>query len=194
MTIAAPVRRYTPDEYLALEREAEYKSEYVDGYIYAMSGGTANHSRLKVDLTWLVRTQTQDGHCEVFDSDLLVRVDPGRYAYPDLIVVCGESQLDRDVLLNPTAIFEVLSPSTEAGDRGEKWQRYRRMPSLRHYVLISQAEPLVEVFTREGDVWTFNDADGLDSSIHLASIGCTLSLGDLYARVAFDTDEDQVNR
>jgi Uma2 family endonuclease len=111
-----------------------------------------------------------------------------RYAYPDLTVVCGESRFEdaeQDTLLNPTVIFEVLSPSTEARDRGEKWGRYRQMPSLQQYVLVSQSQPLVEVFTRSGDVWTFHDARGLDKAVDLSSIGVALPLAEIYARVVF---------
>ncbi len=178
--------RVTPEEYLALERQAEYKSEYIDGYIVAMSGGTPNHSRLKLDLSRVIANQLLGGPCEPFDSDLMVRVDPDRYTYPDLTVVCGEAVFDDDLLLNPAVIFEVLSPSTESEDRGEKWQRYRRMPSLRQYVLVSQKAPLIEVYTRSGDVWTYSDADGLNASIHLASIDCTLALREVYARITFE--------
>jgi len=179
-------RRFTPEEYLTLERQAECKSEYIDGYVYAMGGGSPNHSRLKLDLGGIVRAQLLGGPCEPFDSDLMVRVDPGRYTYPDLTVVCGEGLFEDDLLLNPTVIFEVLSPSTESSDRGEKWVRYRRMPSLQQFVLVSQKQPLVEVYTRSGDVWTFTDARGLDASIHLETIGCTLELGEVYARISFE--------
>lgn len=187
MTLPAPnIQRYTPEEYLALELTAEVKSEYFDGYIYAMSGGTPDHSRLKVDLGWLVRTQLREERCELFDSDLMVKVDRFGYVYPDLSVVCGESLFEGNALLNPTAMFEVLSPSTELHDRSRKWKRYRRMPSLRQYVLVNPDEPLIEVFTREGDMWTFSDAEGLDASIHLESINCMLALSDVYRRIVFE--------
>ena len=185
-TMPAVLPRYTPEEYLALERAAEYKSEYIDGHIYAMSGGTKRHSLIKVALVRLIDTHLLDSHCATLDSDMRVRVDPSLYTNPDLTVVCGEPEVEDvedDTLLNPTAIFEVLSPSTEAYDRGEKWARYRRMPSLKQYVLVSQDKPRIEVYTRQGDVWTFSDAGGLDASIHLESIGCTLALAEVYRRV-----------
>jgi Uma2 family endonuclease len=177
----------SPKSYLSLDRVAERKSEYLDGQMVAMSGGSRDHSRIKLDLAWLVRGQLDDTACEPFGSDLRVRVDADRYAYPDLSVVCGESRFEdehSDILINPTLIVEVLSPSTEALDRGEKWGRYRRMPSLRQYVLISQDRPLVEVFTRAGDVWTFHDTRGLDAEIRMEAIGVVLRLADLYARVS----------
>jgi Uma2 family endonuclease len=183
MALSAIVARYyTPEEYLALEREATYRSEYIDGYIYAMSGGTPEHSLIKVDLGLVVRLQLRGGPCKTYDSDMQVRVDAGLYTYPDLTVACGDIAFDdHNNLLNPIAIFEVLSPSTEAYDRGEKFNRYQGIASLRQYVLVNQSTPRIEVFTREpGDVWTFSRASGLDASIRLESIGCELALRDVY--------------
>jgi len=188
----------SPEEYLAVERLAELKHEYIDGVVVAMGGGSRNHSRIKVNLTALVHAQTAARGCEAFDSDLRVRVDSSRYTYPDLVVVCGESRFadpESDTLLNPTGIFEVLSPATEAYDRGEKWARYRQMPSLQQYVLVSQDQPLVEVFTRAGEVWLFGDARGLDAVLELEAIGVRLALGDVYSRVGFGEGEgDAVGR
>jgi Uma2 family endonuclease len=189
MALPAPLGIYPPEVYLALDRAATLKSEYVDGHIVAMGGGSANHSRLKLALARIVGNQLAGSACEAFDSDLRVRVDAGRYAYPDLPVVCGGSRFEDahdDTLLNPTALVEVLSPSTEATDRGEKWARYRQLASLRHYVLVSQDRPLIEVFTRAGDVWTFSDARGLAAEIRLEAVGVSLRLGEVYERVALD--------
>lgn len=182
----------SPEAYLASERAAAEKHEYIDGIVVAMGGGSRDHSRIKVNLTALLQGQLVARGCEAFDSDLRVRVDAGRYTYPDLVVVCGESRFadrESDTLLNPTAIFEVLSPSTEAQDRGEKWTRYRQIPSLRHYVLVSQDKPLMEVFTRAGDVWLFGDARGMEATLELEAIGARLALGDVYARVGFGESE-----
>lgn len=156
-----------------------------------MEGGSRNHSRIKVNLTALVHGQMAGGRCETFDSDLRVRVDAKRFTYPDLVVVCGERRFadsELDTLLNPTVIVEVLSPSTEAHDRGEKWARYRQMPSLRQCVLVSQDRPLVEVFTRAGDVWLFDAVERLDGAVELAAIDVTVALADVYARVEFGRD------
>jgi len=195
MTILAPIRTlFTPEEYIELERHAEHKNEYVDGEIVAMSGGAKRHSRIKVALVRLIDSQLAGGPCDAFDGDLRVHVDPMLYTYPDLSVVCGDSEVesagDDDTLLNPTVIFEVLSPSTEAYDRGEKFRRYQRMPSLRQYVLVSQDRPRIEVFTRQGDFWTYRDASGLVASVRLDAIDCTLALREVYAKLRFDTDED----
>lgn len=190
MVMPAVLPRYTVEEYLAIERAAEFKSEFIDGHICAMSGGSPNHSRLKVDLTEIVNAQLHGSRCEAFDSDMRVLVDAGLQTYPDLSVVCGASRFgypQRDVLLNPTVMFEVLSPSTEAYDRGEKFNRCQGMPSLRQYVLINQSTPRIEVFTRDQEgVWSFGRAEGLDATLRLESIGCELPLRDVYARVRFD--------
>lgn len=195
MALPQTIDLVTPEAYLALESQAAFKSEYIDGVVVAMSGGSIRHTRIKTDLARAVGSQLAGTPCEVFDSDLRVRVDTGRYTYPDLTVVCGESRLADDGfdnLTNPTVVFEVLSPSTEAHDRGEKWSRYRRMPSLRQYVLVSQALPLVELYTREGDAWTFTEAAGLDATIRLDAIDVTLALAEVYGRVTFDDRDDAV--
>lgn len=191
MALSQDVPFVSPEDYLSVERLAEARHEYIDGVVVAMGGGSRNHSRIKVNLTALVHGQMAGGRCEAFDSDLRVRVDAKRYTYPDLVVACGERRFadsELDTLLNPTVIFEVLSPSTEAHDRGEKWARYRQMPSLRQYVLVSQDRPLVEVFTRAGDVWLFDAVDGLDGTVELAAIDVTVALADVYARVEFGRD------
>jgi len=194
MTIPALLDHdYTVEEYLALERQAEFKSEYIDGQIVAMSGGSFAHSRIGTDLVIALGNLLDRTRCEVLNSDMRVRVDPRLYTYPDATVICDEPELEdaeQDTLLNPAVIFEVLSPSTEAYDRGKKFRRYQRIPSLRQYVLVSQSQPTIEVFTRQGDFWTYREASGLDASIFLESIDCTLALGEVYARVRFAAGSD----
>ena len=190
MTIPAMIAHddiNTLEEYLALERQAEYKSEYIDGQIVAMSGGTKRHSRIKVSLNRLLSTRFLEGPCDLFDVDLRVRVDATMYTYPDLSVVCGESEVEDaeedDVLLNPTAIFEVLSPSTERYDRGEKFRRYQRMPSLREYVLVSQDSRRMEVYSRDRDqpeLWHYRD-HGAGGLATLASLGIAIEVDAVYA-------------
>lgn len=182
----------TPDEYLAQEQVAEFKHEYIDGVVVAMSGGSRFHSSIIMDLGLSVGAQLRGGECQPFESNLRVRAGADQYLYPDLTVVCGQplySDDGYDNLLNPTVVFEVLSPSTEARDRTDKWLRYRQIPSLQQYVLVSQSRPWIEVFTRSGDVWTYTDAQGLDAALPLAAIGVTLALGEVYGRVTFEDDE-----
>jgi Uma2 family endonuclease len=194
MAIPATITHdYTAEEYLALERQAEYKSEYIDGQIVAMSGGSFAHSVIAVNLGGTLLNLLHRTPCYVVNSDMRVRVDPRLYTYPDATVICDEPELEdaeQDTLLNPTVIFEVLSPSTEAYDRGEKFRRYQRIPSLRQYVLVSQNQPTIEVFTRQGDFWTYRQATGLDASIHLESVDCTLALGEVYARVRLVPEDE----
>jgi len=186
MTVPAMITLYSPEEYLALERQSPFRSEYIDGQIVAMSGGSFAHSIIGGNLVRALGNLLADSPCYVVNNDMRVRVDPRMYTYPDAAVVCDEPELEdaeNDTLLNPTVIFEVLSPSTEAYDRGEKFKRYRQVPSLRQYVLVAQGEPAVEVYTRQGEVWVFSEVTGLDASIYLASIDRTLALREVYAKV-----------
>ena len=189
MASAALKERYTPQEYLALERQAEFKSEYLDGIIVAMAGGRREHNLIAINLASETRSQLKGRPCEVFVSDMRVLVSQtGLYTYPDVVVVCGEALfLDdhRDTLLNPTVIVEVLSPMTESYDRGKKSGHYRRLPSLREYILVAQDEVFVERYLRQGDVWELTDLDHLDDTLSLVSIDCHVPLREIYARIEF---------
>ncbi|MBI1763885.1 MAG: Uma2 family endonuclease [Acidobacteria bacterium] len=192
------------EEYLALEREAEERHEYLDGVIYKLAGESPEHGRICINLTGQLYNQLLDTPCEAFSKDTKVRSGPvpkphaslkGFYSYPDLLVACGELKHHdnfRDVLLNPTVIIEVLSPATEAFDRGEKWERYQLwLPSLTDYVLVSQAKPLLEHFERQTDgAWLYRRTAGLEASLQLNSIACTLRLTDVYNRVVFPPEPE----
>jgi Uma2 family endonuclease len=184
-----PQRRFTPEEYLALERQAEYKSEYLDGQIYAMTGASRQHNRIVLNAGAALHGRLRGGPCEAFVNDMRVKVSPtGLYTYPDIAVVCGEARFeDRelDTLLNPAVVFEVLSDSTEKYDRGEKFVHYRRQESLAEYVLVAQSRIRVEHFQREGDRWMLSEVNGPDSTLRLNTVGCEISLRDLYERVEF---------
>ncbi len=192
MIAARAIRRYTPAEYLALERAAEYKSEYIDGHIVAMSGVTRQYDRIAGDTFASLHAQLGDGPCEIFSSDPRVTsVVTGRYTYPDVSVVCGDAEFEDDqldTLLNPAVIIEVLSPSTEAYDRGSKFAGYRSIPSLREYVLIAQDRPSVEHYLRQGEQWLLTAATDLDASVALPTIGCELRLAEVYRRVRFPAE------
>lgn len=182
---------FSPEEYLALERGTDARHEYLDGQVYAMAGESLERSRICVNLAGELRARLRGGPCEVLSPNMkVVTAPPGLFAYPDATVVCGEPRFHderRDVLLNPTVIFEVLSPSTEAYDRGEKFFRYRsRIPGLQDYVLVSQGKPFVEHFSRQPDgSWRYSTAGGLSESIYLASVDCRLPLAEIYDRIAF---------
>jgi len=192
MASAALKKRFSPEEYLALERKAGFKSEYHDGFITAMAGTSREHNLITLNLGGEVRSQLKDRPCEAYVSDMRVYIDrTGLYTYPDVVVVCGEPQfLDDsvDTLLNPTMIVEVLSPTTEDYDRGKKFLHYRRLPSLREYVLVSPDRVLVERYTRQGDDWLLTELSQIDDTLRLASIGCELPLREIYAKVKLGAD------
>jgi Uma2 family endonuclease len=186
---------YTPEEYLELERKAEHKSEYVNGEIYAMAGASAAHITITGNLWGEIRVQLKGKPCRSYAIDMRIRIDEtGMYTYPDLVVVCGRQLFgDRrqDTLTNPTLIIEVLSPSTEAYDRGDKFAHYRRLESLQEYVLVSQDKVRVERFVRQGDDWLFSDISDAAATLKLASIGCEVPLADIYTDVDFSAEPDQ---
>ena len=185
-----PVRQLTPEEYLEIERQAEFKSEFYRGEMFAMSGARRAHSRISVNLTSGLDRRLLGSPCEVFNSDMRVRVSKtGLYTYPDLSIACHDPQFidDRgDTLLTPKVLFEVLSETTEKYDRGAKSNHYRQIESLQEYVLVSQSEPHVEVFQRCSDgKWLMSEARELSASITIESLGITLPLSEIYLRVEF---------
>jgi Uma2 family endonuclease len=182
----------TPEEYLAAERLSETRSEYLDGGVYPMTGASANHSRIIVNISTELNIQLGDRQCDVFPIDMKVRLPNSRkFFYPDVTVVCGELQFHdkrKDIITNPDLVIEVLSPSTEAFDRGAKFQAYRTIESLKEYVLVAQDRSLAEQYVRNRDGrWVLTEAVGLESSLTLPSIECTLNLGAVYKRVEFNS-------
>lgn len=184
----------TPEEYLELERKAEYKSEFYNGEIFAMSGAGLKHNTIAARLYGLIDQHLRGKKCRWYPSDMRVLVAPsGLYTYPDLTVVCGPRQLadaHGDILLNPTLVAEILSPSTENYDRGNKAKFYRELSSLREVLLISQDRFDVDLYQRQDDsTWNLVNAVGLEASVNLASIDCTLQLRELYENVVLDSTE-----
>ena len=192
METAAAQAIFTPEEYLARERKALTKSEYRDGRIYAMPGASREHNLITVNVTGEFYIQLRTRSCEVYPSDMRVKVSAaGLYTYPDVIVVCDEPRFDDshfDTLLNPTVLIEVLSPSTAAYDRGEKFRRYQYLDSLCEYVLISQDSVCVEHYLRQEQDWDLTEFRSLDDVFQLTSIGCELSLRAIYAKVQFSQE------
>lgn len=179
------VKRYTEIEYADLELKAPYKSEYFNGEIFAMAGGSMPHSEIKVSIVSLLRSAVDGRRCRVLDSDFRIRVAAtGFQTYPDASAVCGAPQFGlgrRDCFENPVAVVEVLSESTQAFDRGEKFEQYKMIPSLREYVLAGQTRPRIEMFRRQpGGSWTAILLDGPESTVVLESIGATIRTGDVY--------------
>ena len=192
VTTEATRTTYTPQEYLERERLAETKSEYRYGQIVAMSGASRRHNLIALNLGRELSLQLRGGSCETYVADMRVKVSPtGLYTYPDVVVACGEIRFEDshiDTLLNPVVLIEVLSPSTETYDRGEKFGHYRRLDSLLEYVLVSQDQMRVERYARQGDAWERTELSGPDDVLTIAAIGCTVRLADVYERVAFPHD------
>ena len=182
----------TPEEYLANERKALTKSEYRNGQIHAMPGASHEHNVIMGNTFAELHIQLRDRTCIVYPSDMRVKVSStGRYTYPDVIVVCDEPQFEDshfDTLLNPTVLIEVLSPSTAAYDRGEKFAAYQKLDSLREYVLISQENVCVEHYLRQEQDWDLTEFRSLDDVFSLVSIGCELALQAIYAKVQFSQE------
>jgi len=178
----------TPQEYLAYEREAATKSEYYAGELYALAGASTRHVRIMVNCVASLFVQLKGRSCDVFASDLRVKVSAtGLYTYPDVVVVCGAPRFDddqEDTLLNPTVIIEVLSKTTEAYGRGEKFAQYRTLESLSDYLLVAQDIARIEHFTRQADgAWLFAERSGLDATVVIPSIQCQLRLADVYDKI-----------
>ena len=190
---------YTVEEYLAFERESEERHEYLDGLIYAMAGESGEHGDISTNLALELAGQLKGKNCRARFKDTKVRSGPipkqkhstkGLYSYPDAVVICGEpNYMDehRDVVTNPKVIIEVLSPTTEAFDRGEKFDRYDFWnPTLTDYLLVSQDQPKIDHFIRQEDGnWTRIVYRGLKTKVIIKSIGCTVKLADVYDRIKF---------
>jgi Uma2 family endonuclease len=180
-----------------MERAAEFKSEYVGGEIFMMAGASLRHNRIVLNIGAALSESLATGRCEPFVSDMRVNVGAA-YFYPDVVVVCGEIELVgniQDTLLNPTVIFEVLSPSTEGFDRGEKFARYAEIPSLQDYILVSQDHCRIEHYTRHADdKWLFAPYAKPDATVDLPSIGCIVRAEDVYRKVEWESEEGASNR
>jgi Uma2 family endonuclease len=197
MSLAATNLRFTPEEYLVLERKSQTRNEYHDGDIFAMAGASRAHNLIAGNLNREIGNQILDRPCESYVSDMRVWIEAtGLFTYPDVVVVCGEpgfQDSELDTLVNPTVIAEVLSPSTEAYDRGIKFGHYRRIPSLREYVLIAQDRMLVERYTRQADDWLLSELNHPDQLLRLESIGRQVLLSRIFAKVRFTQAGGETN-
>ncbi len=194
MSAVAVQSRLTPVEYLALERKATTKSEYLNGYLYTMAGASREHNLITGNILGELRSQLKEQPCEVYANDMRLKSSPtGLYTYPDVVVVCGEPRFedaDFDTLLNPIVLVEVLSPSTETYDRGEKFAHYRRLESLQECLLVAQNRVRVEHYLRQGEQWLLTELSHLDDTLHLVSIHCELPLREIYSKVKFPVSEE----
>lgn len=183
----------SPEEYIEIERHAEIRSEYYQGETFAIAGASEAHSILADNLVVAFRLKLRGSPCRAYSRDMRVRVSAtGLYTYPDLVIACGERKFldeNRDTLLNPTLIVEILSPTTEAYDRGRKFSHYRTLESLQEYLLVSQDRVQVECFQRQSaGQWLLTAASRLEDVICLDSVGCTIPLADIYEDVVAKDD------
>lgn len=197
--MSEPARRWiSPEDYLAHEEQADYKSEYFDGEVFAMAGGTLEHNLISSNVLYELRNQMGLPPCIALTSDQRLKVsETGLYTYPDAVVVCGEPKLDGIALLNPTLIVEVLSDSTEAYDRGDKFGHYRTLSSLREYVLVAAHKPQIERYTRSavgGSDWILSSCSDPRGEVELPSIHSRLRLPQVYQGVQFPPAESGKRR
>ena len=182
-------RKWTVEEYLAYEGDMQFRYEYIDGEIYAMSGGTSNHSLIKVNCVTEFNIKTRDKSCRVYDSDMKVKVSDTKFVYPDFSVVCGERKFDdekRSILTNPTLVAEVISDSSEKYDKVTKSEFYRSLPSLKYYLIIDQDRIHVQLYTLQANGWLLQEFTGENKIIALEHIDVKLPLREIYRDIEFD--------
>jgi Uma2 family endonuclease len=191
--MALPRPKITPQEYLRFERASQIKHEFLNGDIFAMTGASRAHNLIATNVSGRLMLQLDARPCEVYQADMRVRVSAtGLYTYPDVVVVCGTPQFEdkeMDTLLNPTVIIEVLSPSTEAYDRGKKFEHYRTIPSLQEYVLIVQNEAHIDLYRRQEKAWELHDVTGLNAELTFISLSRSLDMSLVYRKVTFGSNE-----
>src|SRR5215472_3638427 len=189
--MAAQPTYLTEAQYLELERRAERKSEYLAGKMFAMAGASRRHVLIATNLIRELSQRLRGRPCEVYSNDLRLQVSPtGLYTYPDVMVMCGKPEFadaQKDTLLNPAFIIEVLSDSTADYDLGRKFEHYRTLPSLMEYLTIAQDRPHIQQWTRQPNHWLLTEFDNLAQIMDLCSIDCVLPLAEVYDKVEWDT-------
>lgn len=192
--VAVPKERFTLEEYIEFDKNSEERWEYFNGSIVSMSGGTLVHNQISANLLTGLRHDALAQGCQVLPADMRIKVPKALpYRYADIVVVCGPPVVEKvqglDVLVNPSLIIEILSPSTEAYNRGQKFVSYKSIESFREYLLVAQDRPSITHYVRQSDGnWLRTDIEGLDSEIELVTISCKMSLREIYALVDFPPD------
>ena len=182
------IKKLTPEEYLEIERNAEFKSEYYNGEMFALAGASYVHNKISSNIHVSLANQLKGKVCQVFQSDLKIREQiSGLFTYPDIVTICGKPEFydeEKDVIVNPTVIMEVLSKSTETYDRGFKFELYRRIDTLKDYFMVSQEKVSIEYYSRNADnSWTLKEFNDINQSIEIKSIECILEIKDVYYNV-----------
>lgn len=183
-----PQDYWTVETYLAYEQESGIKHEYIDGEIFAMAGGLDKHSLIKTNCVIELGLQLRGKSCRLYDSDMKVEISDIKYVYPDFTVACGEAKFDDEahtMLVNPTLVAEVTSPSTESYDVLTKANFYRNLPSVQAYLIIDQEKVHAQLFTRQGKGWFFQEFSSHDEKILLDVIACTLPVSEVYRDINF---------
>jgi Uma2 family endonuclease len=189
---ANPERRYTLEEYLELDRTSEERLEFWDGEIFCMSGGSEEHDEIETNMIVFLKSQLRERGCRIFSANMRIKVPSAPpYRYGDLSALCGKAEFEEiggvDALINPQLIVEVLSPSTEAYDRGDKFSHYKSIPTLREYLLVAQHRPHVtHLFKDDEGKWIHAEANDPAETVTLRSLGCELPLSEVYRGVSFD--------
>lgn len=193
---AQPKQNYSVEAYLELERTGSLKHEYYRGKIFALAGSSEAHNLILTNLLTTLNLQLRKRPCKVYPSDMRLKIPKtGLYTYPDISIVCGGPQFDdsqRDTLLNPLVVIDILSPSTERYDRGKKFQNYRTVASLQEYLLVSQDEHRVEYYTNQNNGnWLLATYEHLNTTLYLKAIDCTLALEDIYDKVDIELFDNE---
>lgn len=189
---ALPVHKMTIEEYIEFDKNAEGRYEFFDGEIFAMAGGSPEHTRIGGNVFATLRERLRSASCEAFTSDLRLKVPAALpYRYPDVSVVCGEAQYEEvqgvKLLLNPVLLVEVISTSTAGYDLGEKFTEYKSIPSFREYLVVSQAHPfVVRHFHHPSGFWVRHDYEGIENEVLLESLNVTLRMSEIYERMDFE--------
>jgi Uma2 family endonuclease len=193
---AIPKHRYTMEEYIELDKHSSGRYEYFSGEILDMAGASFSHNRIVSNLIQSVGIKLAGRPCSVLPSDMRIKVPKALpYRYPDVVVVCGDPIIEEiqglEMLVNPLLIVEVLSPATEAYDRGDKFHAYQSIESFQEYLLVAQDKPYVTQYVRQtSGAWLRSDIEGVESEVNLASLGFVILLGEIYRSVDFSSDEE----
>ena len=180
----------SPEEYLAIERRATYRSEYLNGEMFAMAGATRQHNRISSNVVSEINQHIKSRDCNVYSSDFRVHVpSTGYFTYPDIVITCGKEEFTdahNDILVNPLVVMEILSDSTASIDRGRKFEQYRELASFAEYLLIDQRTPHIDQYIlHDSQEWRYRDIRGIDEQVTIQAIDCTLLLRDIYHKVEF---------
>jgi Uma2 family endonuclease len=193
MTAPPDNNNWTIEQYLDFEDEQETRHEFIQGQVYAMAGATERHNQIASAIHYALYGQMLDRDCQVFQSDMRVQVEADVSFYPDIVAICGEARYaeeKRIILLNPTLVIEVLSPSTEDYDRGRKFNYYRRFPSLKEYLLVSQEKMQIDHYIRQDEnAWLLQGFSMPERKLELSSIGCILLIHETYRKVNFEVPD-----